>query len=289
MRQLTITKQLTPRTDESLGHYFREISKYALVTAEEEVELSIRIKKGDEEALSTLVAANLRFVISVAKQYQFKGLSLADLINEGNLGLVKAARKFDQTKGFKFISYAVWWIRQAILQAISEQTRMIRLPMNQVASIHKISKAIPYLEQEYEREPTEDEIAQHLQLSDDKIKKANYIKGPHISFDKPLVQDNAEHHGAGLYDLIQAGDTASPDDHLIRESLAINVQRALEKLSTREAEVLTMSFGLNGTPICSLQRIALKLEMSSERIRQIKRDSLSKLEKILKNNHFLRE
>jgi len=289
MRQLTITKQLTPRTDETLGHYFREISKYAMVTAEEEVELSIRIKNGDEQALSTLVAANLRFVISVAKQYQFRGLSLPDLVNEGNLGLVKAAKKFDQTRGFKFISYAVWWIRQAIIQAISEQTRMVRLPMNQVASIHKITQAIPYLEQEYEREPTEDEIAEHLQLPDYKIKKANDIKDPHVSFDKPLAREDFEPSGAGLYDMIQARDIPSPDDHLIRESVANNVQRALGKLSQRESQVLTMSFGLNGTPIYSLQRIALKLDMSSERIRQIKRDSLSKLEKILKNNHFLRE
>lgn len=289
MRQLTITKQLTPRTDESIGHYFREISKYAMVTAEEEVELSVRIQNGDEQALGILVAANLRFVISVAKQYQFKGLSLADLVNEGNLGLVKAARKFDQTRGFKFISYAVWWIRQAILQAISEQTRMIRLPMNQVTSIHKITKAIPYLEQEYEREPTDEEIAEHLQLSGDKIKKAICIKDPHISFDKPLAQDNADHQGADLYDLIHSGDTPSPDAHLIRESLAINIQRALKKLSTREAEVMSMSFGLNGASIYSLQRMAQKLEMSSERIRQIKRESLSKLKKLLKDKNMLVE
>ena len=289
MRQLTITKQLTPRTDETLAHYFREISKYAMVTAEEEAELSIRIKNGDEQALSTLVAANLRFVISVAKQYQFKGLSLPDLVNEGNLGLVKAAKKFDQTRGFKFISYAVWWIRQAIIQAISEQTRMVRLPMNQVASIHKITKAIPYLEQEYEREPTEDEIAEHLQLPDYKIKKANDIKDPHVSFDKPLVREDFDTSGAGLYDLIQARDIPSPDDHLIRESVSINVQRALKKLSKREAEVLIMSFGLNGAPVSSLQGIALKLGMTSERIRQIKRDSISKLKKLLKDKNILGE
>lgn len=288
MRQLKITKQITHRNEESINRYFQDISKFPMVTAEEEVELSVRIRKGDELALNKLVAANLRFVVSVAKQYQNRGLSFSDLINEGNLGLVKAAKRFDEKKGFKFISYAVWWIRQSITQAISEQTRVVRLPLNRVSSITKIVRAIPYLEQEFEREPTDEEIAYYLKLTDEKVEVANQMKKKQVSFDKPLTNDNSE--DSSLYDVIQTGNIDSPDENLMQESLVINMQRALGKLSQREASILTMSFGLGNTPTHSLHYIAAKFDMSSERIRQIRRASLLKLKKLLKGrNDFLEQ
>ncbi len=288
MRQLKITKQITHRNEETINRYFQDISKFPMVTAEEEVELSVRIRKGDELALNKLVAANLRFVVSVAKQYQNRGLSFSDLINEGNLGLVKAAKRFDEKKGFKFISYAVWWIRQSITQAISEQTRVVRLPLNRVSSITKIVRAIPYLEQEFEREPTDEEIAGYLKLTDEKVEVANQMKKKQVSFDKPLTNDNSE--DSSLYDVIQTGNIASPDESLMQESLVINMQRALSKLSQREASILTMSFGLGNTPTHSLHYIAAKFDMSSERIRQIRRAALLKLKKLLKGrNDFLEQ
>jgi RNA polymerase primary sigma factor len=258
-----------------------------MITAEEEVELSVRIRNGDSDALDKLVVSNLRFVISVAKQYQNQGLSFSDLINEGNLGLVKAAKKFDETRGFKFISYAVWWIRQSMVQAISDQTRIVRLPLNRLSSINKISNAIPYLEQEFQREPTETEIAEYLDLTKEEVKLANNIKMRQISFDMPLSPDKSNEFS--LYDLVQTGNVPSPDNNILKESVLTNINRALSKLTKREAEVLTMSFGLCNTPIYSLNDMALKYEMSSERIRQIRSKGLFKLKTLLKGKYAFLE
>ncbi|MEE9463531.1 MAG: RNA polymerase sigma factor RpoD/SigA [Bacteroidales bacterium] len=282
MRQLRITRQITQRSEASINRYFQEISKYPMISTDEEVELSVQIRNGDEDALHRLVVANLRFVISVAKQFQNQGLSFPDLINEGNLGLLRAAKRFDETRGFKFISYAVWWIRQAILQAISEHTRVVRLPLNRLSSINKISKAIPYLEQEFEREPTDDEIAEYLEMPNNDVSIANKIKNRHISFDKPLSQDGNDEFN--LYDLIQTGNIPSPDEDIMRESIATNINRALTKLSEREANILSMSFGLSGTAIYTLQEIANNYNMSSERVRQIRSKGILKLKRLLKEN-----
>lgn len=287
MRQLKITKQITQRTDESINRYFQEINKYAMITAEEEVELSMRIRNGDSDALNKLVVSNLRFVISVAKQYQNQGLSFPDLINEGNLGLVKAAGKFDETRGFKFISYAVWWIRQSMVQAISDQTRIVRLPLNRLSSINKIANAIPFLEQEFQREPTDIEIAEYLDLTNDEVKLANNIKKRQVSFDMPLSPD--VNNEFSLYDLVQTGNVPSPDNGILNESVLTNIKRALNKLSNREAEVLTMSFGLCGTPIYSMNDMALKYNMSTERIRQIRSKGLYKLKALLKGKYSFLE
>ena len=286
MRQLKITRQITQRSEASVNRYFQEISKYPMISPDQEVELTVRIRNGDENALHTMVVANLRFVISVAKQFQNQGLSFPDLINEGNLGLVRAAKRFDETRGFKFISYAVWWIRQAIIQAISEQTRVVRLPLNRLSSINKISKAIPYLEQEFEREPTDYEIAEHLDLTNDEVSIANKIKNRQISFDKPLSHDGNDEFN--LYDLIQTGNIPSPDEDIMKESITTDIKRALSKLSDREANILSMSFGLSDTAIFSLQEIAMRYNMSSERVRQIRSSGILKLRKLLKdNNTFL--
>src|SRR5665811_2170402 len=239
MRQLKITQQITQLNEQSTVRYFQDINKYSLITAEEEVELSIRIRNGDDIALEKLVVANLRFVVSVAKQYQNQGLSFPDLINQGNLGLVKAAKRFDETRGFKFISYAVWWIRQSIIQAISEQTRIVRLPLNRLSSINKISKAIPFLEQKLEREPTNDEIAEYLELSKEEVDVANSVKRRQISFDMPLI--NGGESDFSLYDIIQNEDFPTPDNGLMEESVKKNIQRAIDKLTSREAGVLNLS------------------------------------------------
>jgi RNA polymerase primary sigma factor len=282
MRQLKITHQITQRSEESINRYFQEISKYPMISAEEEVELTIRIRNGDELALKKLVLANLRFVISVAKQYQNQGLSFPDLINEGNLGLVRAAARFDETRGFKFISYAVWWIRQAIMQAVSEQTRVVRLPLNRLTSIKKISKAIPYLEHELEREPTDAEIADYLEISNEEVDIAKRIKPLQISFDKPLTGEGEDTFN--LYEVTQTGNQPSPDEDIMRESMVTDINRALSKLSEREASVLCMSFGLAGTPAYSLQEIAMKYNMSSERVRQIRSNGIMKLKRLLENS-----
>ena len=287
MRQLKIKKQITQRTDESISRYFQEINKYPMITAEEEVELSVCIRNGDPDALEKLVVANLRFVISVAKQYQNQGLSFSDLINEGNLGLVKAAKKFDETRGFKFISYAVWWIRQSMIQAISDQTRIVRLPLNRLSSINKIKKVIPYLEQEFEREPTDAEIAEYLDLTNDEVKIANNIKKRQVSFDMPLSRDGENEFS--LYDFVQTGDIPSPDNDIMKESVLTNINRALNKLAKREAAILTMSFGLCGTRIYSLNDIALKYDLSSERVRQIRSRGLYKLKILLKGKYAFLE
>lgn len=282
MRQLKITQQITQRNDQSTVRYFQDINKYSLITAEEEVSLSIRIRHGDTVALEKLVVANLRFVVSVAKQYQNQGLSFPDLINQGNLGLVKAAQKFDETRGFKFISYAVWWIRQSIMEAISEHTRIVRLPLNRISSINKISKAIPFLEQQLEREPTNSEIAKYLEISLEEVETANAIKKKQISFDKPLINDGESDFS--LYDIIQ-NDFPAPDNFLIDESVRKNIQRAIAKLTDREAGVLTMCYGLNNSTALSLYDIANNYGTSTERIRQIKNSALIKLRNLLKHRN----
>jgi RNA polymerase primary sigma factor len=282
MRQLKITQQITQRNDQSTVRYFQDINKYSLISAEEEVSLSVRIRGGDTVALEKLVVANLRFVVSVAKQYQNQGLSFPDLINQGNLGLVKAATKFDETRGFKFISYAVWWIRQSIMEAISEHTRIVRLPLNRISSINKISKAIPFLEQQLEREPTNSEIAKYLEISLQEVETANSIKKKQISFDMPLVNNGESDFS--LYDIIQNEDFAAPDNHLIDESVRTNIQRAIGKLTDRESGVLTMCYGLNNSQVLSLYDIAVKFGTSTERIRQIKNSALVKLRNLLKHS-----
>ncbi len=283
MRQLKITQQITQRNDHSTVRYFQDINKYSLITAEEEVSLSVRIRNGDTFALEKLVVANLRFVVSVAKQYQNQGLSFPDLINQGNLGLVKAATKFDETRGFKFISYAVWWIRQSIMEAISEHTRIVRLPLNRISSINKIAKAIPFLEQQLEREPTNLEIAKYMEISLEEVETANSIKKKQISFDMPLVNDGDSDFS--LYDIVQNEDFPAPDNHLIDESLRTDIQRAISKLTVREAEVLTMCYGLNNSMALSLYDIANSYGTSTERIRQIKNSALVKLRNLLKQTN----
>jgi RNA polymerase primary sigma factor len=280
MRQLKITKQITHRDEYSVNLYFQEVNKYPMVSVDEEVELTVRIRQGDEKALQRLVEANLRFVISVAKQYQNQGLAFADLINEGNVGLVKAAGKFDETRGFKFISYAVWWIRQSIMQAISEQTRTVRLPLNRLASLKKITKAMTRLEQRFEREPTDDELAEYLDLSKSIITENNKIKHRQISLDKPLSYDGD--NDFSLYDTIATDSIPAPDDELIKESLKTDLYRAMKKLDTREFDILCMSYGLNNTKAFSLEEIATRLDMSSERVRQIRNGSLLKIKRILR-------
>jgi len=283
MRQLKITQQITQRNEQSTVRYFQDINKYSLITAEEEVSLSVRIRSGDTVALEKLVVANLRFVVSVAKQYQNQGLSFPDLINQGNLGLVKAAQKFDETRGFKFISYAVWWIRQSIMEAVSEHTRIVRLPLNRISTINKISKAIPFLEQQLEREPTNSEIATYLEMSLEEVETANSIKKKQISFDKPLINDGESDFS--LYDIIQNEDFPTPDNHLIDESVRTNIQRAIGKLTDREAGVLTMCYGLNNSMVLSLYDIANSYGTSTERIRQIKNSALVKLRNLLKHSN----
>jgi len=285
MRQLTITKQITQRTEESINRYFQEINKYEMISPEEEVELTVKIRNGDQQALEKMVVANLRFVISVAKQYQNQGLSFSDLINEGNLGLVKAAKRFDETRGFKFISYAVWWIRQSIIQAISEQTRIVRLPLNRLSSINKIKKAIPYLEQELERDPTDSEIAEYLDISLNEVEYVNSIKRRQVSFDKPLSPEGDSDFS--LYDVVQTGNIPAPDSGLMEESMETNILRALNKLSKRESAIIEMSFGLSGRPVLSLQEIAGEFQMSTERVRQIRGGGLVKLKSLLNGNSTL--
>jgi RNA polymerase primary sigma factor len=277
MRQLKITKQITDRQTDSINKYFQDICKYKLITADEEVELIRRIKQGDISALEKLTTANLRFVVSVAKQYQNRGLSLADLINEGNHGLVKAAYKFDETRGFKYISYAVWWIRQAIIQAIAEQSRIVRLPLNKVASINKVAKAASTLEQKYRREPTDDEIASHAKISKEEVYVSNQIKNHHVSFDAPLKAD--DNNCDSLYDIIMTRNVPPPDANLIFDSLKKEINIALKSLSKIEAETIRMFYGLNGVPTLSLGEISLKWGLSRERVRQIKEKGLMKLRK----------
>ncbi|MBN2213165.1 MAG: sigma-70 family RNA polymerase sigma factor [Bacteroidales bacterium] len=278
MRQLIITKQITNRQDESVNRYFLEISKFDLISAEHEAELAARIRNGDMQALEKLVKANLRFVVSVAKQYMNKGLSFPDLINEGNLGLVKAAHKFDETRGFKFISYAVWWIRQSIMQALAEQVRIVRLPLNKVAYINKIARAFPKLEQEFQREPTDEELAREVNITEKEASFNNIIKLNQISLDAPLVNSEDEYN---LYDILKSGDMPAPDDELLSESLKYEINRALSKLTKREADIIRMSYGLDNQPILTLSEISCEVGISSERVRQIRKTGIEKLKRLL--------
>jgi RNA polymerase primary sigma factor len=275
MRQLKISKQVTNRETASLDKYLQEIGRVDLITAEEEVDLAGRIRKGDQLALAKLVNANLRFVVSVSKQYQNQGLSLPDLINEGNLGLIKAAQRFDETRGFKFISYAVWWIRQSILQALAEQSRIVRLPLNKIGSINKINKTFARLEQEYEREPSADEIAAALELSPEDIKEAMRNTGRHVSMDAPLA--TSDENTSNMYDVMQSEDTPSPENTLINESLRREIERALSTLTAREADVVRLYFGLNGEHALTLEEIGERFDLTRERVRQIKEKAIRRL------------
>ncbi len=273
MRQLKITKQVTNRETASLDKYLQEIGKVELITAEEEVQLAQRIRQGDQSALEKLTKANLRFVVSVSKQYQNQGLSLPDLINEGNLGLIKAAQRFDETRGFKFISYAVWWIRQSILQALAEQSRIVRLPLNKIGSINKINKAFSKLEQEYEREPSAEEIAELLELTENDVKESMKNSGRHISMDAPLVQGEE----SNMYDVLRSSDSPSPEAGLINDSLRKEIDRALSTLTAREADVIKYYFGLNGEHAMTLEEIGEKFDLTRERVRQIKEKAIRRL------------
>jgi RNA polymerase primary sigma factor len=274
MRQLKITKQVTNRETASLDKYLQEIGRVELITAEEEVELARRIKQGEQWALEKLTKANLRFVVSVSKQYQNQGLSLPDLINEGNLGLIKAAQRFDETRGFKFISYAVWWIRQSILQALAEQSRIVRLPLNKIGSINKINKTFAKLEQEFEREPSADEIAQVLEMAPEEIKETMKNNGRHVSMDAPL--SNTE-DGGSMYDVLMNDDLPSPEGGLINESLQKEIERALSTLTSREADVVRLYFGLSGQHPLTLEEIGEKFDLTRERVRQIKEKAVRRL------------
>ncbi len=273
MRQLKISKQITNRESQSLDKYLQEIGKVDLLTPDEEVELAKRIREGDQLALEKLTKANLRFVVSVAKQYQNQGLSLGDLINEGNLGLIKAAQRFDETRGFKFISYAVWWIRQSILQALAEQSRIVRLPLNRVGSLNKISKTFSELEQKFEREPSPDELAEVLEVSTSEVVDTLKISGRHISMDAPFVQGEEN----SLLDVLENDSEDTPDAGLINDSLRREVQRALSTLTQREADVVTLYFGLNGEHTMTLEEIGEKFNLTRERVRQIKEKAIRRL------------
>jgi len=273
MRQLKISKQITNRESQSLDKYLQEIGKVDLLTPDEEVDLAVRIKQGDQLALEKLTKANLRFVVSVAKQYQNQGLSLGDLINEGNLGLIKAAQRFDETRGFKFISYAVWWIRQSILQALAEQSRIVRLPLNRVGSLNKISKTFSTLEQKFEREPSPDELAEVLEVTSNEIVDTMKISGRHVSMDAPFVQGEEN----SLLDVLENDGEESPDDELMNDSLRREVQRALSTLTQREADVITLYFGLNGEHSMTLEEIGEKFNLTRERVRQIKEKAIRRL------------
>ena len=273
MRQLKITKSITNRESQSLDKYLQEIGREELITAEMEVELAQRIKKGDQLALEKLTKANLRFVVSVSKQYQNQGLTLPDLINEGNLGLIKAAQRFDETRGFKFISYAVWWIRQSILQALAEQSRIVRLPLNQVGSLNKINKAFSRLEQEFERPPSSEELATALDLSEEKVKDTMKISGRHVSVDAPFVdgEDNS------LLDVMVNNDSPKADLILMRESLQREIERSLSTLSDREKDVVMLFFGIGRQHGLTLEEIGTKFDLTRERVRQIKEKAIRRL------------
>ena len=275
MRQLRIVKQVTNRDAESLEMYLQEISKVRLITINDEIQLARKIKNGDRKSLEILINANLRFVVSVAKQYQNQGLSLADLINEGNLGLIKAAERYDETRGFKFISYAVWWIRQAILQAVAEQSRIVRLPLNKIGSITKISKAYTILEQNFQREPMVEEIAELLNLHDEIVKEALLSMNFHLSLDTPL--GNSENEEYSFYDLLANQDQLIPDGFLINQSLKIEISRVLEMLPEREGVILRYYYGLIGDYPLSVYEISNVLGITRERVRQLKDKAIQKL------------
>jgi RNA polymerase primary sigma factor len=268
-----IVKQFTNRENQSLDKYLQEIGKINLLTPEQEIELAVRIRKGEQAALEHLAKANLRFVVSVAKQYQNQGLSLGDLINEGNLGLLKAAKRFDETRGFKFISYAVWWIRQSILQALAEQSRIVRLPLNRVGALNKIGKAYSNLEQEFEREPSADELAKELDMDASEVADTLKISGRHVSMDAPFTQGEEN----SLLDVMQSDLQPSPDHLLMDESLKEEIERALSTLSEREAEVIKLYFGLDKENSLTLEEIGERFNLTRERVRQIKEKAIRRL------------
>ena len=274
MRQLKITQSITNRREShTLEKYFTEVSGVPMITPDEEVRLAKEIKKGNQDALDKLVRANLRFVVSVAKQYQNQGLTLPDLINEGNLGLIKAAKRFDETRGFKFISYAVWWIRQSILQALAEQSRIVRLPLNKIGSINKINKTFAFLEQAHEREPSAEEIAKELDMTVNDVKESLKNSGRHVSMDAPLV----EGEDSNLYDVLNSGESPNPDRSLLHESLKTEIERALETLTPREADVVRLYFGLGEQHAMTLEEIGETFDLTRERVRQIKEKAIRRL------------
>lgn len=279
MRQLKITKQVTNRDLPSLDKYLQEIGREELVSPQEEVDLARRIRSGDHDALDQLVRANLRFVVSVSKQYQNQGLNLPDLINEGNIGLIKAAERFDETKGFKFISYAVWWIRQSILQALSEQARMVRLPLNKIGALNKINRTMARLEQQFGRTPTHGELADELDIDKDEIKSMlNHFARP-ISMDAPLLFGE----DGNLYDILLPDNTNNPDEKLLKESLQKEIERTFHQLNDREAEILRLFYGLNGYFPISLDEIADRFSLTRERVRQIKEKAIQKMRSKARN------
>lgn len=275
MRQLKITKQVTNRETASLDKYLQEIGRVDLISAEEEAELAKRIRAGDKKALERLTTANLRFVVSVSKQYQNQGLSLPDLINEGNLGLIKAAQRFDETRGFKFISYAVWWIRQSILQALAEQARIVRLPLNKIGIINKVNKAFSGLEQQLGRAPTIDELADALEFSTADVRNSLENTGRHVSMDAPLKE--GDEGSPSMYDVLQNSENNNPERDLILESLRGEIERSLSTLKHREADVIRLYFGLDTSPPMTLAEIGLRFDLTRERVRQIKEKGIRKL------------
>jgi len=277
-----ITKQFTQRESQSLDKYFHDIGKVTLLTPEQEIELAIKIRQGDADALDKLTRANLRFVVSVAKQYQNQGLSLGDLINEGNLGLIKAARRFDETRGFKFISYAVWWIRQSIMQALAEQSRIVRLPLNRVGALNRIGKAYRNLEQEYEREPSSEELAEELEMNVEDVSEAMTLSGKHVSMDAPFNQSEEN----SLLDVLENEELQAPDTILMSESLKEEVKRALAKLSAREAEVIKLYFGFDVDEPLTLEEIGEKFNLTRERVRQIKEKAIRRLRNTIRSKEL---
>lgn len=280
MRQLKISKQITNRESQSLDKYLQEIGRVDLLTADEEVTLAKRIKAGDDAALEQLTKANLRFVVSVAKQYQNQGLSLSDLINEGNTGLIKAAQRFDETRGFKFISYAVWWIRQSILQSLAEQARIVRLPLNRVGSLNKIARTFSELEQKYEREPTTEELAEVLDVPISEVSDTMKVSGRHVSVDAPFVQGEEN----SLLDVLENNSERKPDDGLMNESLRKEIHRSLSTLTEREADVILLYFGLEGNEPMTLEEIGVHFHLTRERVRQIKEKGIRKLRQSSRSN-----
>jgi len=281
MRQLKISKQVTNRETASLDKYLVEIGRLDLISAQEEVELAKRIKAGDRRALERLTKANLRFVVSVAKQYQNQGLSLPDLIEEGNVGLIKAAQRFDETRGFKFISYAVWWIRQAILQALAEHSRVVRLPLNKIGAIGRVGRAYSELEQKYQRAPSEEELAEFLDITVADVKQALKSNGRHVSMDAPLVE--GDESSSNMYDLLDNDDFGRPEQELIDESLKEEINRALSTLTLREADVIKFFYGLDGNPQMSLDEIGLRFDLTRERVRQIREKAIRRLRHTSRN------
>lgn len=283
MRQLKITRQVTNRELPSLDKYLQEIGRKTLINPNEEVELARRIREGDQKAIEQLILANLRFVVSVSKQYQNQGLTLPDLINEGNIGLIKAAERFDETKGFKFISYAVWWIRQSILQAIAEQSRLVRLPLNKIGLMNKLNRAVSRMEQNLGRAPSEDEIAEEVDINLEEIQRYLNNNGRHVSLDAPLSPNDENN----LYDVLLNADASSPEDGLIYDSLGMEIERALKHIGEREAEIIRLFYGLHGTSPLSLDEIGEKFNLTRERVRQIKEKSIQKL-KSTSHNRLLK-